>query len=133
MEKTLNPLEGLSDGCAPLCPVGQSVLAGGVFKLFEQRSDANHATVHAGTGTTVRQTLHIARGTRRNRRLKLGDFGGSLLEIEGGLGERRVPRACLAGDVWTSLPSPEENLAGSRRGTSGGWCMSRLGLAEQTC
>jgi hypothetical protein len=39
-----------------------------VFKLFAQRSDANHATVHADTRTTVRQTLHIAPGTRRNRR-----------------------------------------------------------------
>jgi hypothetical protein len=30
----------------------------------------------------VRQTLHIARGTRRNRRLKLGNISGSLLEVE---------------------------------------------------
>jgi hypothetical protein len=42
--RNLSTLEGLSDGCAPLRPVGQPAFSGGVFKLFERRCDANHAT-----------------------------------------------------------------------------------------
>jgi hypothetical protein len=82
LEKISDVLEGRRHGRAPLRPIGQSVLAGGLFKPLEEGGDAHHATVGASTSTTVRETLDLAYRSRRNRRLEPGNIGGRLLEIE---------------------------------------------------
>ena len=82
LEKISDVLESRRHGCAPLRPVGQSVLVGGVFKPPEERDDAHHATVGASTSTTVGKTLDLAYRTRCNCLLELGNIGGCLLEIE---------------------------------------------------